>query len=49
MLPDCSVEKCSENGPLCYNDGVCEKSHDGNYTCQCAGQWAGADCSASEF
>ncbi|CAF1215031.1 unnamed protein product [Adineta steineri] len=46
-LSDCSAEKCSENGPICYNDGICERDDDGNYTCQCIGEWAGADCSAT--
>jgi hypothetical protein len=46
-LSDCSGEKCSENGPICYNDATCEQDQNGNYTCQCTGQWAGVDCSAS--
>ncbi|CAF0765769.1 unnamed protein product [Adineta ricciae] len=46
-LLDCSAEKCPENGPLCYNDAVCEKDDDGKYICQCVGQWGGADCSAT--
>lgn len=46
-LPDCSGEKCSTDGPICYNDAICELDKSGNYTCQCIGQWAGADCSAS--
>ncbi|CAM4769346.1 unnamed protein product [Rotaria magnacalcarata] len=46
-LPDCFGEKCSANGPICYNDAICEKDKHDNYTCQCTGQWAGADCSAT--
>ena len=42
------IEKCSDNGPICFNDGTCERREDGSHTCQCAGQWAGADCSASK-
>jgi hypothetical protein len=46
-LSDCSGEKCSENGLICHNDATCETDAEGNSTCQCTGQWAGADCSAS--
>lgn len=46
-LADCSAEKCSKNGPLCYNDASCERDEDGTLICQCIGQWGGADCSAS--
>jgi len=47
-LSDCSGEKCSEHGLICRNDATCERDNHGNYTCQCTGQWAGADCSASK-
>jgi hypothetical protein len=47
-LSDCSGKKCSENGLICHNGANCERDESGNYTCQCIGQWAGADCSASK-
>ena len=48
-LADCSAEKCSDSGLICHNDAICEKDEQDNYTCQCSGQWAGDDCSASKF